>query len=67
MPAPAGSRDTDHQISPLLLSQSRKYLIAQSIGTVTIARAMMGRWNNKLVQEPEGNEEIDTQIQTPTK
>jgi hypothetical protein len=35
-------------------------------GTVTIARAMMGRWkkdgnhfltNNKLVQEPEGNEE----------
>jgi hypothetical protein len=23
--------------------------------------------NNKLVQEPEGNEETDTQIQTPTK
>jgi hypothetical protein len=37
---------------------------------------MMVRWkkegnhsppNNKLVQEPEGNEEIDTQSQTPTK
>jgi molecular chaperone DnaK (HSP70) len=40
--------------------------MAHSIRTVTIARAMMGRWkkegnhfppNNKLVQEPEGNEE----------
>jgi uncharacterized protein YeaO (DUF488 family) len=50
----------------LLLSQGRKYLIAHSTGTVTIARAMMGRWkkegnqvspSNKLVQEPEGNEE----------
>jgi uncharacterized protein YeaO (DUF488 family) len=50
----------------LLLLQGRKYLIAHSTGTVTIARAMMGRWkkegnqvspSNKLVQEPEGNEE----------
>jgi molecular chaperone DnaK (HSP70) len=41
--------------------------MAHSIRTVTIARAMMGRWkkegnhfppNSKLVQEPEGNEEI---------
>jgi hypothetical protein len=50
----------------LLLLQARKYLIAHSTGTVTIARAMMGRQkkegnqfppNNKLVQNPEGNEE----------
>jgi hypothetical protein len=50
----------------LLLLQARKYLVAQSKRTVTIARAMMGRWkkegnqfppSNKLVQEPEGNEE----------
>jgi hypothetical protein len=50
----------------LLLLQARKYLIAHSTGTVTIARAMMGRQkkegnhfppSNKLVQEPEGNEE----------
>jgi hypothetical protein len=50
----------------LLLLQARKYLIAHSTGTVTIARAIMGRWkkegnqfpsSNKLVQEPEGNEE----------
>jgi hypothetical protein len=50
----------------LLLLQARKYLIAHSTGTVTIARAMMGRRkkegnqfppSNKLVQEPEGNEE----------
>jgi hypothetical protein len=50
----------------LLLLQARKYLIAQSTGTVTIARAIMGRQkkegnqfppSNKLVQEPEGNEE----------
>jgi flagellar biosynthesis GTPase FlhF len=50
----------------LLLLQARKYLIAHSTETVTIARAMMGRWkkegnqfppSNKLVQEPEGNEE----------
>jgi hypothetical protein len=50
----------------LLVLQARKYLIAHSTGTVTIARVMMGRQkkeanqfppNNKLVQEPEGNEE----------
>jgi hypothetical protein len=50
----------------MLLLQARKYLIAHSTGTVTIARAMMRRQkkegnqfppNNKLVQEPEGNEE----------
>jgi hypothetical protein len=50
----------------LLLLQTRKYLIAHSTGTVTIARAMTGGQktegnhfppNNKLVQEPEGNEE----------
>jgi hypothetical protein len=50
----------------LLLLQARKYLIAHSTGTVTIARAMMERWkkegnqfplSNKLVQEPEGNEQ----------
>jgi hypothetical protein len=50
----------------LLLLQARKYLIAHSKGTVTRAREMMGRWkkdgnqfppSNKLVQEPEGNEE----------
>jgi hypothetical protein len=49
----------------LLLLQARKYLIAHSIGTVTIAKAMMGRQkkegnqfppSNKLVQKPEGNE-----------
>jgi hypothetical protein len=49
----------------LLLLQARKYLIAHSTGTITIARAMMGRWTkdgnqfptgNKLIQEPEGNE-----------
>jgi hypothetical protein len=49
----------------LLLLQARKYLIAHSIGTVTILKAMMGRQkkgnqfchSKKLVQEPEGNEE----------
>jgi hypothetical protein len=50
----------------LLLLQARKYLIANSTGTVTIQRAMMGRQkkqgnqfpqSKKLVQEPEGNEE----------
>jgi hypothetical protein len=50
----------------LLLLQAREYLIAHSTWTVTIARGMMGRWkkegnhfppNNKLVQEPEENEE----------
>jgi DNA-binding protein Fis len=50
----------------LLLLQARKYLNEHSTGTVTIARAMMGRWkkvgnqfspSNRLVQEPEGNEE----------
>jgi uncharacterized membrane protein YcgQ (UPF0703/DUF1980 family) len=51
----------------LLLLQARKYLIGHSTGTVTIARAMMGRWkkegnqfppSNKLDKDPEGNEEI---------
>jgi hypothetical protein len=50
----------------LLLLQARKYLIAHSTGTVTIARAVMGRQKkegkqfpprNKLVQELEGNEQ----------
>jgi hypothetical protein len=50
----------------LLLLLARKYLIAHSTGTVTIPRAMMGRWkkqgnqfpsSKKLVQETEGNEE----------
>jgi hypothetical protein len=50
----------------LLLLQAIKYLIGHSTGTITIARAMMGRWtkegnqfppSNKLVQEPVGNEE----------
>jgi hypothetical protein len=50
----------------LLLLQARKYLTAHSTGTVTMARAMMGRQkkqgnqfphSKKLVQEPEGNEE----------
>jgi hypothetical protein len=49
----------------LLLLQARKYLTAHSTGRVT-ARAMMGRCkkrgkpvspSNKLVQEPEENEE----------
>jgi hypothetical protein len=56
----------------LLLLQARKYLIAYSTGTVTIARAMMGRWkkegnqfptSNKLVQEPERNEENRSRLQ----
>jgi hypothetical protein len=50
----------------LLLLQARKYLIVHSTGTVKIAREMLGRWkkegnqfppSNKLVEEPEGNEE----------
>jgi hypothetical protein len=50
----------------LLLLQARKYLIAQSTGTVTIPRAMMERQkkqgnqfppSKKLAQEPEENEE----------
>jgi hypothetical protein len=50
----------------LLLLQARKYLIAQSTGTVTTPRAIMGRQkkqgnefphSKKLVQEPEGIEE----------
>jgi hypothetical protein len=50
----------------LLLLQARKYLIAHSIGTVTIPRAMTGRQkkqgnqfphSKKLVQKPEENEE----------
>jgi hypothetical protein len=60
----------------LLLLQARKYLIAHSTGTITTPRAMMERQkkqgnqfphSKKLVQKPEGNEETDTQIQTPTK
>jgi hypothetical protein len=44
----------------IVITQARKYLIAHSIGTVTIARRIMGRWkkegnqfppSNKLVQE----------------
>jgi hypothetical protein len=50
----------------LLLLQTRKYLIAQSTGTITTPRAMTGRQkkqgnqfpqSKKLVQEPEENEE----------
>jgi hypothetical protein len=50
----------------VLLLQARKYLIAQSTGTITTPRAMMGRQKKqgnqfphckKLVQEPEGNKE----------
>jgi hypothetical protein len=36
----------------LLLLQARKYLIAHSTGTVTIARAMMGRWKKEGNQFP---------------
>jgi hypothetical protein len=55
---------------PLL--QARKYLIAHSTGTITTSRAITGRkkkqgnqfpHSKKLVQEPEGNEKTDTQIQ----
>jgi hypothetical protein len=51
----------------LLLLQARKYLIAHSTGTVTIPKAVMGRQkkqgnqfphSKKLVQEPQGNEDI---------
>jgi hypothetical protein len=31
----------------LLLLQARKYLVANRTGTVTIARAMMGRWRKE--------------------
>jgi hypothetical protein len=50
----------------LLLLQARKYLIAHRTGTITTPRAMTGRQKkqgnqfphrNKIVQEPEGNEE----------
>jgi hypothetical protein len=50
----------------LLLLQARKYLIAQSTGTIITPWAIMGRQkkqgnqfpcSKKLVQEPEGNEE----------
>jgi hypothetical protein len=50
----------------IVIITARKYLIAQSTGTVTIEKAMMGRQkkegnqfppNDKLVQEPEGNKE----------
>jgi hypothetical protein len=50
----------------LLLLQARKYLIAHSTWTIKTPRTMMGRQkkqgnqfphSNKLVQEPEGNEE----------
>jgi hypothetical protein len=53
-------------ISPLLLLQARKYLIAHITGTITTPRAMVGRQkkqrnqfphSKKFVQEPEGNEE----------
>jgi hypothetical protein len=37
------------KISPLLLLQAIKYLIAHSTGTITIPRAMMGR------QKKQGN------------
>jgi hypothetical protein len=54
----------------LLLLQARKYLIAQSKRPITTPRAMTGRQkkqgnqfphSEKVVQEPEGNEETDTQ------
>jgi hypothetical protein len=60
----------------LLLLKARKYLIAKSLGTLTMPKAMMGRQkkqgnqfphSKKLVQEPEGNKENRYQIQTPTK
>jgi hypothetical protein len=59
-------------MSQLLLLQARKYLIAHNTGTITTRRAMTGTQkkfphSNKLVQEPERNEENNTQIQTPTK
>jgi hypothetical protein len=50
----------------IIIITIRKYIIAHSTGTVTIPRTMMGRQkkegklfppSNKLVQEPEGNEE----------
>jgi hypothetical protein len=50
----------------IVIITSYKILIVHSTGTVTIARTMMGRQkkegnqlpsSNKLVQEPEGNEE----------
>jgi hypothetical protein len=50
----------------LLLLQARKYLIANSTGTITTPRAVTGRQKKQgnqfphskiLVQEPEGNEE----------
>jgi hypothetical protein len=37
---------------PLLLLQARKYLITHSTGTVTVARAMMGRWKKEGNQYP---------------
>jgi hypothetical protein len=39
----------------LLLLQARKYLIAHSTGTVTIARAIMGRWKKEGNQNPPRN------------
>jgi hypothetical protein len=36
----------------LLLLQARKYLIVHSTGTVTIERAMMGRWKKEGNQLP---------------
>jgi hypothetical protein len=61
----------------LLLLQDRKHLIAHSTGTVTISRAMMGRWKKQGNQylPPAKNEyrnqremkKTDIQIQTPTK
>jgi hypothetical protein len=55
MPASTGSRKAYHQISPLLLIQARKYLIAHSRGTVTIARAMTGRQKKQGNQFPPSN------------
>jgi hypothetical protein len=36
----------------LFLLQAKKYLIAHSTGTVTIAREMMGRWKKEGNQFP---------------
>jgi hypothetical protein len=61
----------------VLLLQARKYLIAQSTGTITTPRAMTGRQKKtakpvspqqKISTGTKGKmKKIDTQIQTPTK
>jgi hypothetical protein len=60
----------------LLLLQARKYVIAHSTGTITTPKAMTGRekkqgkqfpHSKKLVQEPEGNEEIRYSDPDPSK